>query len=146
MSDFNYFELKHAIIIHDKIIEITGGLHGNRDIGLLESLTDHVRNDTYYPKITDKLTHIVYSIAMGHAFNDGNKRSSIALGGLFLVINGYGRLIGTFFVELENIVLWLAEHKIDKNFLFEIIKAIVEYGELSEEIKLKLVASIEKKE
>lgn len=146
MLDYNYFDLKHAIIIHDKIIEISGGLHGDRDITLLESLLAHIKNDDYYPDFTAKLTHIVYSVAMGHAFNDGNKRSSIALGGLFLVLNGYSRLIGTFFIEMENIVLWLAEHKVDKNFLYDIIYSLVTYGEYTEEIKFKILTVIEKTE
>jgi len=139
----NYFEPKHAIRIHDKILEISGGLQGIRDVGQLESLSSHIVNDEYYPKFEDKLTHIVYSLAMGHAFNDGNKRSSIAIGGLFLILNGYNNLIGTFFVEMENIVIWLAEHKIDKFFLSEIIYSLLTYGELTEEIKLKLVNLIE---
>ncbi len=78
-----YFDLKHAIQTHDKIIEISGGSLGMHDVGLLESVIEHVRNDKYYPTISDKLTHIVYSVAMNHAFSDGNKRSAIALGGFF---------------------------------------------------------------
>src|SRR3989339_2226292 len=109
MSLILYFNLKHAIQTHDKIIEISGGSFGLHDEGLLESVITHVKNDQYYPTIPDKLTHIVYSVAMNHAFSDGNKRSAIALGGFFLLINGYGRRVGTFIIEMENIVLWVAQ-------------------------------------
>ncbi len=143
MSTIYYFDLKHAIQTHDKIIDISGGSHGIRDIGLLESVIHHIQNDDYYPTFQDKLTHIVYSIAMNHSFTDGNKRTSIALGGFFLGLNGYGNVIGTFFIEMENIVLWLAEHKIDKEFLSEIIKSLVEVGEFTEEIKLRLFKILE---
>ena len=54
------------------------------------------------------------------------------------MINGYGRRVGIFILEMENIVLWVAERKIDKVILLEIIKSILEHGELTEEIKLKL--------
>lgn len=143
MSLILYFDLKHAIQTHDKIIEISGGSLGMRDYGLLESIIEHVRNDDYYPTIIDKLTHIVYSVAMNHAFTDGNKRSAIALGGFFLEINGYGRRLGTFIIEMENIVLWVAQNKINRDLLLRIIESLIEQGELKEEIKLELLNIIE---
>jgi death-on-curing protein len=138
MLSICYFDIRHAIQTHDKIIDISGGTHGIRDQGLLESALHHIQNDDYYPEFHDKLTHIVYSVAMNHAFTDGNKRTAIALGGFFLSLNGYGRIVGTFFIEMENIVLWVAEHKIDKEFLSEIIESLVEVGEFTEEIKLRI--------
>ncbi|SRR5258706_11185956 len=143
MTSILYFDLKHAIQTHDKIIEISGGKFGILEIGLLESVIEHVKNDDYYPTFCEKLTHIVFSVAMNHAFEDGNKRSSIALGGFFLEINGYGRRVGTFIVEMENIVLWIAQKKIDKYFLSEIITSILEQGEFTEEIKVKLFKVLE---
>jgi death on curing protein len=134
-----YFDLTYTIKTHDKIIEISGGRLGIRDKGLLESVLEHVKNDAYYPTLTDKLTHLVYSIAMNHAFVDGNKRSSIALGGFFLEINGYDQRVGTFILEMENIVLWVVQKKIDKLLLSKIIDSVIEHGELTEEIKLELL-------
>ena len=32
-----YFDITHAIKVHDWIIDNSGGLHGNREIGLLDS-------------------------------------------------------------------------------------------------------------
>jgi hypothetical protein len=40
-----------------------------------------------------KLTHLVYSVNKSHCFNDGNKRTSIALGAFFLEINGLDVLV-----------------------------------------------------
>lgn len=134
-----YFNLQHAIQEHDKIIQKTGGLRGERDIGLLESALEHMQNDDYYPTFADKLTHLVFSVAMGHAFVDGNKRSSIVLGAYFLGINRYDILIGRFIIEMENIVLWTAEKKISKQFLQEILSDILENGFLTETIKLKII-------
>jgi len=74
-----YFDITHAIEVHDWIIENSGGLAGINNLGLLESSLEHIQNDNYYPKIEDKLTHLVFSIIKFHAFTDANKRSSIAL-------------------------------------------------------------------
>lgn len=138
-----YFDYKHAIDTHDTIINISGGRLGVRDAGLLESTFEHIKNDDYYPDISEKLTHLVFSVAMNHSFVDGNKRSSIALGGFFLEINGYGNRVGPFILEMENIVLWLAQKKINKNMLFRIVDSILKNGELTHDLKIELLSILE---
>lgn len=80
---YYYLTLPFAVKTHDFIIEQSGGLPGINDIGLLESVLNHMQNDLYYPEFEDKLTHLVCSVNKNHAFRDGNKRSSIAFKGLF---------------------------------------------------------------
>ena len=67
-----YFDVAHAIEVHDWIINESGGMHGINSLGLLESPLEHIQNDAYYPTIEEKLTHLVFSIIKSHAFNDGN--------------------------------------------------------------------------
>ncbi len=112
-----YFNIEYAVRVHDDIINKSGGLSGINKIGLLESPLEHIQNDIYYPKFTDKLCHLVYSIIKNHAFLDGNKRSSLGLGSYFLKINGYDYCIEKFMLEMENIVVWVAENKISKVLL-----------------------------
>ena len=81
---FFYFDVAHAIGVHDWIIEHSGGLAGTKDVGQLASPLEHIQNDCYYPELEDKLTHLVFSINKNHAFNDGNKRSSLVLGAYFV--------------------------------------------------------------
>lgn len=133
-----YFPVSYAVKEHDKVIELSGGLEGVKDYGLLESSVKFIEEDKWYPQFVDKLTHLVYSIAMNHCFVDGNKRSSIALGAYFLEINGYKNIVPVFIVEMENIVLWVANHFIDKGSLKYFIRSIVVNGGLNEEDKLKL--------
>jgi death on curing protein len=133
-----YFPLELAIKQHDKIIEISGGLEGVKDRGQLESTLEFIRNDDYYPEFIDKLTHLVYAVTMNHCFHDGNKRSAITLGAYFLEINGLSHLVEVFILEMENIVLWVANHFINKEQLYEFIVAIVEQGGFNEEDKLKI--------
>lgn len=133
-----YFDIQHAIKVHDWIIDTSGGLHGVKDLGLLESPLEHIQNDLYYPLFEDKLTHLIFSINKFHAFSDGNKRSSLALGAYFLEINGYDYCIKRFMEEMENIVVWLAEGRFDKELLKQILISIIYEEEYSEELKLKI--------
>jgi death-on-curing protein len=46
---FTYFDTAHAITVHDEIINRSGGALGILNVGLLESVIEHVQNDFYYP-------------------------------------------------------------------------------------------------
>lgn len=138
-----YFDTSHAINTHDKIIEVSGGLSGIKDIGQLESILDHIQNDLYYPSFEDKIAHLVFTVSKFHIFNDGNKRTAIALGAYFLVTNGYDFCSNQFITQMENIVVWTVENKISKELLTTIISEIIEYEDLSENTKLSIISSIE---
>lgn len=138
-----YFDIQHAIAVHDWIIEHSGGRSGILEIGYLESALDHVQNDIYYPTFEEKLTHLVFAINKFHAFNDGNKRSSIALGAYFLELNGFDFCIKPFVLEMENIAVWVAKNRISKSLLGEIIVSIIENEEHPEPLKLKIYQDID---
>lgn len=138
-----YFDVTHSIAVHDWIINNTGGLMGIKDIGQLESPLEHIQNDWYYPEIEDKLTHLVFSINKNHAFNDGNKRSSLALGAYFLELNGFDYVVKRFVKEMENIAVWVADNVIDKELLQKIISSILYEDDYSETIKLAIVEAIQ---
>lgn len=137
-----YFDLKHAIEVHDWIIENSGGLPGARDLGSLESVLDHIQNDTYYPTFEEKLVHLVFAINKFHAFNDGNKRSSLSLGAYFLELNGYDYCVRKFFLEMENIVVWLAQNTISKELLLKLITSLIMDDEYPEALKLELLNAV----
>ena len=81
--EFRYFDSGHATYVHDEIILKSGGIGGILNLGILESSLEHIQNDLYYPDLEDKLTHLFFSINKNHSFQDGNKRSSIALSAYF---------------------------------------------------------------
>ncbi len=137
-----YFDAQHAIDVHDWIIENTGGLPGLKDLGQLESLLQHIRNDDYYPSFDSKLTHLVFGINKFHAFNDGNKRSSLTLGAYFLTLNGYDYCVPQFFLQMENIVVAVAEGKIDKDLLQRLVLSLIEDDDYPDELKLELLESM----
>ncbi len=138
-----YFDVDHAIREHDWIIEHSGGLPGVKDAGQIESLLEHIQNDLYYPSFEEKLTHLVFGVNKFHGFNDGNKRSSLVLGAYFLELNGYEYCVKDFVLAMENIVVWLAENKIEKELLQKLITSLIMDDEYSEELKLELVEAIE---
>jgi len=137
-----YFDIAHAIKVHDWIIENSGGLAGTNDLRLLNSPLEHIQNDLYYPNFEDKLTHLVYSINKNHAFSDGNKRSSIALGAYFLELNGFDFCIQDFIQRMENIAVWIADNVIDKDLTFKIIKSLIYEDDYSEELKLEITRAV----
>ncbi|MCY4177076.1 MAG: type II toxin-antitoxin system death-on-curing family toxin [Endozoicomonadaceae bacterium] len=143
-ATFLYFDVDYAISRHDWIIENSGGRPGIIDTGLLASPLEHIRNDTYYPELEDKLTHLVFSVNKAHAFVDGNKRSSIALGAYFLELNGFGSIVKTFVKEMENVAVWIADNIIDKPLLRKIISAILYDDEYSERLKLTICKALQK--
>lgn len=142
MSSFLYFNIEHTIRTHDYIIEKSGGKKGVLDTGKIESVLEHIQNDIYYPELEDKITHLVYSVNKLHAFNDGNKRTSIALGAYFLEINGIDYCIDKFIIDMENYAVYVADNLIGKNLLQEIITSILLEEEFNEELKLKIIDAL----
>ncbi len=55
-----YIDIEQAVRIHEKTVQVSGGGDvGIINIGLLESVLEHIQNDDYYPAFEDKLTHLV---------------------------------------------------------------------------------------
>lgn len=136
---FAHFNTAHAIKVHDEIINRSGGVLGVLNEGLLHSAIEHIRNDFYYPEIEHKLTHLFFSINKNHSFHDGNKRASIALSAYFLEINNCSFRIERFISEMENIAVDVADNRINKDLLFEIICSIIYEEDYNEELKIKII-------
>lgn len=141
MFEYTYFDAEHAIFVHDQIIINSGGILGIINQGLIESSIEHMKNDLYYPNLEDKLTHLFFSINKNHCFNDGNKRASIALTAYFLEINNCGFIVPRFIDQMENYSVDVADNRIDKDLLHEIITSILYEHDFSEELKLKIIIS-----
>lgn len=139
MPDFSYFDVNHAVFVHDQIIINSGGILGMINKGLLESSIEHIKNDLYYPNLEDKLSHLFFSINKNHCFNDGNKRASIALSAYFLEINNCDFIVCKFIEQMENISVDVADNKINKDLLCEIITSLLYEHDYSEDLKLKII-------
>ena len=140
--EFKYFDVIHALGVQDYIIQHSGGRKGLLNQGLLESILEHIQNDLYYPNLEDKLCHLFFSINKHHAFNDGNKRSSISLSAYFLEINGADFIVNKYIQEMEKVAVDVADNKIDKELLHEIICEILYKAEFSEELRFKIAVTL----
>lgn len=140
-----YFDLPHALKVHDIVIEKSGGLKGYdpQKVQMLESALEHIKNDSYYPTFLDKITHLLFAVNKNHAFLDGNKRTSLALASYFLEVNGYDYCIKEFQKQMENIVVWVADNVVSKYLLKDVIEDIL-MQEDRESTKLALLHALEK--
>ena len=137
-----YFDVIHAIREHDWIIEHSGGLSGTKDEGQLSRTLEHIQNELYNPTFEEKLNHLVFAINKFHSFNDDNKRSSLVLGAYFLELNGYDYCVQKFVLEMENIVVALAEGKISKELLLKLITSLIIDDDYPESLKLELIEAL----
>ncbi len=108
-----YLTAEQTLFIHSRIIDETGGAHGVRDIGLLQSAVSRPQaafsGDDLYPDRIPKAAALMESLARNHPFLDGNKRTAISAMGVFLALNGL-RLEATQ-KEVERFALNMAVKK-----------------------------------
>lgn len=122
-----YLTLDEVLRLHSKTVEISGG--GSSDVlnvGQVESILEHIKNDDYYPTFIDKLTHLFFGFCQFHCFVDGNKRAAIVMSEAFLLYNGYLFASKVFIRESENISIFVADNCISKEFLKRILTAILD--------------------
>jgi death-on-curing protein len=105
-----YLALAEALELHHRLIETSGGTHGLRDLGLLESALAQPRltfdGDELYPDAIAKAGALGFSLIQNHVFLDGNKRIGHAAMETFLILNGYELVAHV--DEQERIVLDVA--------------------------------------
>lgn len=70
------------------LIDEFGGLHGVRDMGLLESAVLRPQSG-YYANLIEEAAALMESLANNHAFLDGNKPISFVMTDVMLRANGY---------------------------------------------------------
>jgi death-on-curing protein len=87
-----YLTAEQVLFVHYRLVDETGGEHGIRDLGLLESAIARPQatfdRQELYPDIFEKAAALMESLINNHPFVDGNKRTGIACAVLFLKQNG----------------------------------------------------------
>jgi len=108
-----FLSLFQVLELHRQIIAQSGGSHGVRDIGALESALAQPQmtfgQKDLYPTLFEKAAALAYSLIMNHPFTDGNKRAAHAAMEIFLLLNGYE--IQASVDEQEALFLQLADGK-----------------------------------
>ena len=107
-------------------VDESGGSHGLRDLGLLESAVERPRasfgGQDSYPTIFDKAAALIHSLLRNHAFVDGNKRTSMFSVMTFLELNGY-----KFEARQKEVVVYALRIENDKLSVEEISKWLKEH-------------------
>ena len=89
-----YLSLGEVLELHRLVVEQAGGAAGLRDLGALESAVAQPRatfgGADLYPTLAAKAAALGYSLALNHAFVDGNKRVAHAALETFLA---HGRAV-----------------------------------------------------
>ena len=108
-----YLTPEQILFIHSRLIAETGGGHGVRDLGLLDSAISRPRATfdgvDLYSDLFLKAAALMYSLAKNHPFVDGNKRTAITATAMFLLQNG--RFISTTNAEMERFTFWVVEKR-----------------------------------
>lgn len=117
---FCYFTKESALKLIEKMLVQTGSSLVIIKPENIDGPLEFVQNDIYYPNIEDKVAYIMYSFNTNHCFIDGNKRASIVLASFLLEMNGYDFIVDSFIRRIENFAIYIAERKVDKEFLTEV--------------------------
>ncbi|MCP4167281.1 MAG: type II toxin-antitoxin system death-on-curing family toxin [Chloroflexi bacterium] len=111
-----YLTLNEVLALHRRLIELSGGADGIRDISGLESAIAQPRmtfgGEELYPTVVEKAVALGYSIIKNHPFVDGNKRAGQAAMEIFMVLNGYE--ISVAVNEQEKVILQVASGEIER--------------------------------
>jgi len=127
----NYLTPEQVLFIHSRLVTETGGSHGMRDLGLLESAVarPHATFDgkELYPDLFTKAAALMDSVINNRPFVDGNKRMGITAAGLFLRINGWKLTatldeletctlrVATVGMKVAELALWLRDNTLSFN-------------------------------
>ncbi|WP_294336851.1 type II toxin-antitoxin system death-on-curing family toxin [uncultured Clostridium sp.] len=105
---------EQVILLHQRLIETTGGSPGIRDEGMLESALSNPFQSfgdvELYPSIQAKAAQLCFGIVKNHPMIDGNKRLGTHVMLVFMALNGYELLYTQ--KELSSTILDLAAGKI----------------------------------
>lgn len=92
MNDPIWIDKDQVLAIHDRQLAEHGGGSGVRDDNLLESALARPQNLLAYSEKPPSLTRLAaayaFGIARNHPFVDGNKRTSLVISFVFLLLHG----------------------------------------------------------
>ena len=119
---------KQVLLLHEQLIQETGGSNGLRDEGLLESALkapfQFYGEQELFPTIQAKAARLGFGLIKNHPMVDGNKRIGAHVMLVFLALNGielqytqkglYEEILGVAdgSVEYEALLKWTLEHQL----------------------------------
>ena len=117
-------KVEDVLLIHERVIEATGGTKGVINWEALESALNRpfatAEGREVFPTLWDKVAAFIHAIVAFHPFADGNKRVALVAADVWLRMNGYrippGEEVEEVFwriargeMDVEQISRWLRE-------------------------------------
>ena len=126
MKFIRYLTMQQILYLHQRSLSEWGGQDGIRDQGLFESAwarpQQSYMGEDAYPELFEKVAALIESLTKNHPFFDGNKRTALLAGLLFLSINGWSLKVSNEFVaekilqiassqiKFKELAIWLKGH------------------------------------
>ncbi len=119
-----YLKVEEILLIHKYVVQRYGGSQGLQSIELLESAVFRPKTSfggkELYKTCFDKGACLIHSLISNHPFVDGNKRTAMVAGIVFLSLNGYVTDFSQ--EEVVEIALDIAKRNIELKELTKIMK------------------------
>ena len=122
------FDEEKVLLLHQLVIESSGGSYELRDVKLLDSALSSAfqtfDGKELFPTKEEKAAKLGFSLVSNHAFVDGNKRIGLLVMLSFLEINGIhldytdeqlidlGLGLALDKIGYEELLSWIIDHKI----------------------------------
>ena len=122
------FSQEKVLLLHQLLIQETGGADHIRDFALLDSALEGAfatfGGEELYPSKEEKGARLGFSLISNHAFVDGNKRIGMYVMLTFLEVNGIrldcsnddvveaGLGVASGQMGYEDLLAWVREHRI----------------------------------
>jgi death-on-curing protein len=114
-GDSSEQDLEFITLIHDQIIDESGGSKGYHDVNLVKSALarpiQSAMGKDAYSNLFEKAAALLDSIANNHGFRDGNKRTAMAAAIYYLFLNNL--LVTITDEEYETVMLNVVNDKPD---------------------------------
>lgn len=111
----DYLTAKQIMFIHSRLIKETGGSQGVHDLSALLSAVGRPQSsfdeEDLYSTLFTKAAALIDSLIRNHPFVDGNKRTGMTAGALFLRRNGY--VLKAANTDLVRVALGVAQSQLD---------------------------------
>jgi death-on-curing protein len=125
-ENIDFLTLAEAIEIHKNQIDLYGGESGLRDYNLLSSAIYFPQstfdNQLLHKSLFDMAAAYIYHISENHPFIDGNKRTALVCGLVFLDFNGIE--IDDPHGQLYKMMMKVASGKSNKNEISDTLKKL----------------------
>jgi death-on-curing protein len=128
MESVRFLTIEQVLAIHRKMIENYGGDPTIRDLGLIDSAVmmpqQSFGGEYLHPSVASIAAAYLFHLCSNHGFADEDKRTALGAALVFLDANGYELFLTK--NELEQITLDVAEGKLNKVDLTQLLKAAIQ--------------------